>query len=68
MSTEHKKDRDPNRLKHLFENSDVISVTVQTKIGENIIYQMSPITNEPAITSHTVTATVWSAGTSSVRL
>ena len=59
MSTEHKKDRDPNRLQHLFANSDVISVTVQTKIGENIVYQMNPITNEPAITEHTVTATVY---------
>ena len=46
-------------LQHLFENPDVISVTVQTKIGESIVYQMNPITNSPAITSHTVTATVY---------
>ena len=46
-------------IQHLFENSDVISVTVQTKIGESIVYQMNPITNSPAISSHTVTATVY---------
>ena len=46
-------------IQHLVENSDVISVTVQTKIGESIVYQMNPITNKPAITSHTVTATVY---------
>ena len=46
-------------IQHLFETPGVISVTIQTKIGESIVYQMNPITNSPAITSHTVTATVY---------
>jgi hypothetical protein len=46
-------------IQHLFETQGVISVTVQTKIGESIVYQMNPITNEPAITEHTVTSVVY---------
>lgn len=46
-------------IQHLFETPGVISVTIQTKIGESIVYQMNPITNSPAITSHTVTSVVY---------